>query len=144
MTREEEPQPGLFEKVVEALRRLAESPANEVPPLLVSAELKVLAELGFAPALTECASCGRPPGPGRIAVSVAVGGLLCTDCRERDPKAPAVPAGRLAALRSLAETPLARAGRVRLAPADIGAIRSFLTSFTEWRLERRLRTARFL
>ena len=41
--------------------------------------LRAMALAGWAPALTECARCGRP-GP-HAAFHVASGGLLCPDCR---------------------------------------------------------------
>jgi DNA repair protein RecO (recombination protein O) len=144
MTREEEPHPQLFDLVDAGLRLLSDAPVAELPALLASLETRTLAELGFAPSLAVCASCGKEGTERGAALSAALGGMLCADCAERDPDARPAPPGRIAALRTLAREPPDRAGRVRLSAADARAIRAWLTSFAEWRLERRLRTARFL
>jgi recombinational DNA repair protein (RecF pathway) len=83
-------------------------------------------------------------GNGSTSLSPAEGGALCADCRDRDPARLTVPPGTFQALRHLAAAPPARARRIRLSLEDERRIREFLTAFTEWRLERRLRTSRFL
>jgi DNA repair protein RecO (recombination protein O) len=143
MTREEEPHPELYYLMAQGLGLLEDVPSGQVAPLLASLELNALALLGFAPSLDSCAACGCDPERG-AALSAALGGVLCSACASKDVKARLAPPGRLRALRALAETPFDRAGRVRLSPSDAGEIRSWLTAFVEWRLERPLRTARFL
>ena len=144
MTQEEEPHPELFDLVTGTIGLLATADESDVTPLLCSAELKVLSELGFAPSLDICASCGKKAEPPGIALSVTAGGVLCAECRNREPGRTDVTPGLLSGLRALAETPVTRATRVRIGPADARRIRSFLTAFEEWRLERRLRAAQFL
>lgn len=68
----------LFMLLLGALRALAEPDAD--PPTVADAYLLRLASLmGFRPALTACAECGRP-GVLR-SFSVAQGGTVCEECR---------------------------------------------------------------
>jgi len=144
MTREEEPQPELFDLIADGIRRLSDAAPDEVPSLLAAIELRTLAHLGFAPALEGCAGCGRRDLGRAPAISVAIGGVVCPECGSRDPKARRVAPGVLGALRALGRGPGDHARRIRLSPADRRAIRAFLNAFVEWRLERALRTSRFL
>jgi DNA repair protein RecO (recombination protein O) len=144
MTREEEAHPGLYERLVGGLAVLGEAGPEEVPSVLAALEIALLGDLGFGPRLTDCAVCGRAVPTRGTFLSPSLGGVLCRECRPRDPKARALAAPVAAALRTLARTPAERAGRIRLAPEHRRAIRAFLVAFVEWQLERPLRTARFL
>jgi DNA repair protein RecO (recombination protein O) len=78
LTEEGEPALRLFLLVVGALRSLAER-AHE-PSLVLDAFLvRAMSNAGWEPALTECATCGRP-GP-HSAFNVAAGGCVCEVCR---------------------------------------------------------------
>ncbi len=144
MTREEEPQAALFDLLVGGLRLVEVAGSRTLPALTVSLELRLLALLGFAPSLDCCASCAGEVGSGAVSLSPAEGGALCPECRDRDPSRQTVQAGTFQALRHLAGTPPERARRMRLSRGDERRIREFLTAFEEWRLERKLRTSRFL
>jgi DNA repair protein RecO (recombination protein O) len=144
MAHEEEPHPGLFARVVDGLAVLGRSGPEEIAPALAALELGVLSDLGFAPSLDRCAVCGRAPSARGRALSPALGGVLCSECRPRDPKAHALPAAVAAALANLTRTSPAHAARIRRPSPALRAIRAFLTAFVEYRLERPLRTAPFL
>ncbi|MEN8148410.1 MAG: DNA repair protein RecO [Planctomycetota bacterium] len=144
MTREEEPLPGVFDLLVEGLTALSSAGDRSIPALGASLELRLLAELGFAPSLTACGSCGRELAGRERRLSVSFGGLICADCRDTEARPLTVGPGVVEALRTLAASRPRTAARLRLSRADQRAIRGFLTAFTEWRLERKLRTARFL
>ncbi len=144
MTREEEPHVELLELLLEGLSLLDSAEDAEIPALLAALELRLLGLLGFAPALTTCASCAGAIGPGSTALSPSSGGVLCGECREIDPLRMQVPAGTFQTLRHLATVAPERAGRMKVSHADARRIREFLNAFEEWQLERRLRTSRFL
>jgi DNA repair protein RecO (recombination protein O) len=144
MTREEEPLEPLYDLTRKGLARLAASDADSIPGLSCAWELRALAELGFAPSLDACVGCGRAAEAGAIRMSIRFGGVLCPDCREKDGKARTISRALLLTLRTLSRTSAERASQLRLDRRDAVAIRAFLTAFTEWRLERPLRTARFL
>jgi DNA repair protein RecO (recombination protein O) len=144
LTREEEPHPGLYDLVAGALDVLGRSGPEEIPAVLFATEIALLGDLGFAPSLESCASCGgSAEGPG-AGLSPAHGGVVCAECRSLDPRARPLARSVAGSLRALERTPPERAGRLRFRPRDRAAIRRFLTDFVEWRLERPLRTARFL
>ena len=144
MTREEEPQPGLFDLLIKGVGLIATANGRQLPALVAAVELGILAQLGFAPALDRCAACARAIGGGSVALSPQEGGALCGDCRDRDPARQTVHAGTFMTLRTLAAATPERSQRIKLSRGDERRIREFLNAFEEWRLERRLRTSRFL
>jgi len=110
-TEDYDPHPLLFDEALAALRSFgqAESLAQTTGPRLVRFELVLLRELGYTPALTSCAVCGRETPPlsgnsknqepnsktaeagswnlylgtssGGWAFSSAAGGMVCSECR---------------------------------------------------------------
>jgi len=144
LTREEEPLPEVFDLLVAGLDEIVQVPPEGIPTLGIALELRLLRELGFAPSLFLCAACGEDLSGKERHLSVSCGGLLCGDCRDGEARPVPVSAGVVESLRNLARAPLESTSRLRLSPGDARTIRSFLTGFTEWRLERKLRTARFL
>jgi DNA repair protein RecO (recombination protein O) len=78
-------------------------------------ELFVLAANGLAPSWSVCAGCGAPIEPDTEYVfSLERGGLLCPNCRGRDPLARPVAPTTVKVLRLLSREPLARIVRVRM------------------------------
>ena len=75
---EQEPSLRLFQLTLGALRALAS--AEHASTLVLDAYLlRAMASAGWAPALAECAVCGREGRHGAFAVSA--GGVVCPDCR---------------------------------------------------------------
>ncbi|MDR3308151.1 MAG: DNA repair protein RecO [Coriobacteriales bacterium] len=73
----------LFPLSVEALRCVGEVGEEGIPLIVGAAILKVVAQLGFRPALRECAVCGTPRnGDARAGAdfSCSQGGVLCEEC----------------------------------------------------------------
>lgn len=91
---EREPSLRLYLLLVGALRALADT-GRDPSLVLDSFLLRAMALAGWAPALTECATCNRP-GP-HAAFHVAAGGLLCQDCRSIGSARPALPTVELMA-----------------------------------------------
>jgi DNA repair protein RecO (recombination protein O) len=84
---EGEPAPQLFSLTVGALRAM--SGAEHTPSLVLDAYLlRAMAIAGWAPALVECAVCGRE-GP-HPAFSVPAGGAVCSGCRPAGSVSPSV------------------------------------------------------
>ncbi|MCC7012289.1 MAG: DNA repair protein RecO [Planctomycetes bacterium] len=136
--------PRLFELVERALDDFASgAPADAV---LVEFELSFLQNLGLAPALVVCASCGgsapsfeASPGEGpRVAFSSGAGGRLCRSCA-----AQARAVGRRVGTLPLAVLERADAilaGRARASAYDVRELdrtRDFVARFLEFHLERR-------
>ena len=102
--------------------------------------LKLLSISGFHPSLTACAVCGSPD----IALwSGGLGGAVCA--ADADPEARTVSAGALDLLRHLSTVDLSAAG----APSEDDEparreARGLLIGFTEYHLERRMRSVPML
>jgi DNA repair protein RecO (recombination protein O) len=144
MARETEPHPGLFDALRAGLAALEAAPEDRVGPILIALELAALRELGFAPSLARCAACGAETGGAEARLSVRQGGVVCAACREAVPDSTPVRAATLSGLLALDRLGATRAERMRLPAADEEEMRGFLDAHEEWRLERPLRTARFL
>ncbi len=144
MARETEPHPALFDALCAGLSALETASEDRTGTILIALELAALRELGFAPSLARCAACGAEAAGADARLSVRQGGVVCPACREAVPDAAPVRAATLSGLLALDRLGASRAERVRLPAAEEAEIRRFLDGHEEWRLERPLRTARFL
>jgi DNA repair protein RecO (recombination protein O) len=129
---EHEPALRLFQLTLGALRALCA--AEHASTLVLDAYLlRVMANAGWAPALSECAVCATP---GRhAAFSVAAGGAVCGDCR---------PAGATHPAPSTVELMVALvAGDWRIAdatePTHQRECSGLVAAHLQWHLERGLR-----
>lgn len=144
--------PAAFDLLGDVLHRLV---AGEDAELLARyVEITLAAMLGYQPQLTHCAHCGlplarldadgRPEWPVWLGFSVGQGGAVCPACLPAVPGAKRIAAGtvQVAAL-LLAHGSAALAGLALSAPLR-REIAETLRDYLEFRLERRLRSARFL
>jgi len=79
-TEDYDPHPALFDEAVATLGELGTAGAA-TGPRLARFELVLLRELGYAPAVTECAACSSPVMGAELAFSAAGGGVLCRACQ---------------------------------------------------------------
>ena len=113
MTPPEEGQPDVFDLLLAALRAL--SSGEDVDTALLIFEVRLLGLAGFAPRLSLCAACGSDDLPKRtLFYSPPLGGVLCAECRGRDPKSVGVPRGALAVLDRLAQGLVTRTATLEL------------------------------
>jgi DNA repair protein RecO (recombination protein O) len=98
--------------------------------------LKLLSLSGFHPSLSACAVCGTPGPHGRF--SAGQGGIVCPACAEGDAGPVAEPA--VAWLDVLARVDLAGAGEMTPPSIVRREARAMLYGFTEYYLERRMRS----
>ena len=79
----------LFDAIAGALDRLASSPSTEAREATLAGAWQIVAALGFAPSLEECAQCGSSLAADAAVTFVhSSGGALCSKC------AALAPAGR--------------------------------------------------
>jgi len=129
----DEAHPELFDVLAGALDRIAlAEPEHAYEPSLAAA-WQLLGELGFAPQLAACASCGNAIESGdQTVVHAAMGGALCASCTGKNPggrKLPRAECDRLA--RWVAgETN----GAHPIAPPEIRAHQRLLREFLEYHL----------
>lgn len=76
---EELPQPRLFSILVDFMGAL-EKRSSSFETLLIAYEAKLLAVMGSAPELEECAICGNEEPK---AFSISDGGMICPDCKKK-------------------------------------------------------------
>lgn len=143
-TEEQEPQPALFDLLLEALRRLDQAQPGDL--VLRAFEVRLLEEVGYRPLLDRCASCGRPADPsGEMAFAAAWGGLLCAACRSGQEGAERpVSAEALRALLLLQRRGLAAVQDLSLEEAAAREVEALLRWYLTYLLERPLETAVFL
>ena len=121
------------------LRALDACPADPVA-VAESFVLKLLSVSGFHPSITACAVCGSRDV--RL-WSSGLGGAVCASCA--DSGAGSVSPGALALLERLATVDLSEAGRTLEADARVHReARGLLFGFTEYHLERRMRSVPML
>ncbi|HKS53422.1 MAG TPA: DNA repair protein RecO [Pseudonocardiaceae bacterium] len=130
---EGEPALRLYLLVVGALRALADG-RRPAPLVLDAFLLRAMAAAGWAPALTECARCGRP-GPHQ-AFSVPAGGAVCPGCR---PPGAAIPSlATLELLDALMRGDWSQAQSA--APSTCRQATGLIAAHLQWHLERQLRS----
>lgn len=96
----EEAQPSLYEAVVAALDALAAAPPEAAREAALAGAWRIVAELGFAPALDECAGCHVPLAADEpVMFSHPAGGVLCARCARLQPGGRVIPPPAREALR---------------------------------------------
>jgi DNA repair protein RecO (recombination protein O) len=155
---ERHPQPELFEMIVSALGHLSDleiNPRMELSDFL----MRVLVELGYAPALGECARCGRPLSSGEqgpevspaqssgaaigLGFSPLAGGVICADCNRADSPSPPISTRAVKILRVCAAGDRDLFFRLRLDEADLAALEGALEAQLEHHLDRQLKSIDF-
>ena len=110
-TASEEPQPGLFEAVRDALHAVREAESSVLESVVLAQSWRIVALLGFEPALDACITCDRALRADEDAsFDYAAGGVRCATCAQGS-TGHRVPAHALATLRRLARgepVPIAR------------------------------------
>ncbi len=96
----EESDPELLDVVTEALDALRLAPPGAADPVALGGAWRLVAELGFAPTLDDCASCHAAIAPEAAAsFHHRAGGALCADCARLAPGARTLPPEARNALR---------------------------------------------
>ena len=98
--------------------------------------LKLLSLSGFHPSLSGCAACGAPGPNGWF--GAGQGGVVCSQCADHEAAQVSQPAVRW--LDGLARVELAGAGDMTPADPVRREARAMLYGFTEYHLERRMRS----
>jgi len=97
LTEDGDPHPRLFEAILELLGDL--SRAEQPLPALVRFQQRLLSEIGLAPELRRCLSCGRRLGPREPSYfSSTQGGTICRHCEAPFVEKRRIGAGVLAGL----------------------------------------------
>lgn len=84
----------LFEVLTDSLDRLADAPEGLSVEATLSGVWRLVAEMGFAPAIETCASCHAPvSAEAEATFSHRAGGVLCERCSRLNPGDRTLPSG---------------------------------------------------
>jgi DNA repair protein RecO (recombination protein O) len=139
---EEEPHPGFF-ALTQALLTLLEHEALDPDLGLRYLELQLLDELGYGLSFGECVAC-HAPSPAPAGFEPGEGGFVCAGCLRRLPEALRLHGGLAGLLESLASAPIGKLPDVAVPAALHRPLRELCHRLLLYRLERPLRSARYL
>ncbi|MFD0715095.1 DNA repair protein RecO [Paenibacillus sp. GCM10027626] len=107
---EEDASAFMFEQLRACLTALTE---GKDPGIVIQIyELKLLQAAGYGPEFAACAACGNVVGP--MWLSARAGGVICRNCKHRDPQAFELGDGALKLLRLFRELDLRRLGAIQV------------------------------
>ncbi|HEX5139700.1 MAG TPA: DNA repair protein RecO [Dehalococcoidia bacterium] len=107
-------------------------------------ELRLLGELGYRPALIDCAVCDRRLEPQANYWSVSAGGAVCPSCADDSLRLTPLSLNGLKMLRLLQRGTFEEASRIRLSGELAFELEQCLTDYVRYILEREVRSARFV
>jgi DNA repair protein RecO (recombination protein O) len=139
-----EPQPDLFDLLIETLRLLNEAEPEACQAVTLAAVWRLLAILGYVAPMNRCVQCEQAVDVSApMAFSAGLGGPVCPSCRP--PKGTHDLTGKTAqAIAFLQEAPWDEVRRVRLSPATATQMRSVLGARVEELAGRKLSALRYV
>jgi DNA repair protein RecO (recombination protein O) len=143
-TVDEDPHRDIYELLATALNWFANSPVDDLMLPARYYELRLLSLTGFQPRLFNCLHCGEPIQEQDQAFSADLGGLLCPNCMEIDPRARPISAVAVKVTRYLQTRPWDTVGQLRLRPAVLHEIERVMHAYLTHILERDLKSSDFL
>ena len=107
-------------------------------------ELNLLTHLGYRPELYQCLGCKSALEPTTNFFSASGGGVLCPQCREKEPVARPISLDALKVMRFLASSDYTRASRLRLSSELSSELESLMRQYIRYLLEREVKSVEFL
>jgi DNA repair protein RecO (recombination protein O) len=107
-------------------------------------ELRLMAELGYAPELGACVRCSEEAGGDWAGFSPALGGVICCSCAAKEQGWRRISAGALRTARICSNAWPGLLPRVRLTRAVAAELAAAMRAYIEYHLGRRVRSASFL
>jgi DNA repair protein RecO (recombination protein O) len=141
-TSEGEEQSGVYDLVVETLRRLSEG--RDLWLATHYFEMRLLGLVGYRPELFFCVRCRAPLKTEGSALDASQGGLVCAKCRGDEPNLLTVSAQAFEVMRFLQTRPYAACASLPLSGRVRREVENLLEAYDAYLLERRLKSASFL
>jgi len=133
----------VFELLRGSLESLARGTSEELSVILF--ETRALALGGYAIRTGRCCCCGRDyTGRGTAVFRPDRGGIACLRCQEQSTKTPPLRPSGVRALQTMQEGAVCDCADLTLTDEEIGELRAVLRLHREYRLERRLKTSRYV
>jgi DNA repair protein RecO (recombination protein O) len=130
----------MFEQLKASLEAI--ETGKEAAIVLHIMEMKMLAVAGYLPQLDACVSCGSDQG--EMSISIAQGGVLCSNCRRNDNYALHPAAAVLKLLRLFQRLDLRRLGDIEVKPNTKAQLKQIMRAFMDTYIDARLKSRSFL
>ena len=118
---------------------------NDLVRLRACFEARAMALGGYAIDFTRCCQCGRKyAGQGMAVFNQKKGGISCLKCQRESKSAPGLDPSTTALLKKMQSSPLEELPRIKWDAEEIDKIRAVMTLHMEYRLGRRLKSAKYL
>jgi DNA repair protein RecO (recombination protein O) len=133
----------VYQLLLETLHRLSEGDNGELT--LRYFELHLLAYLGYKPELNECTICKSRLQPGdENYFSAGAGGVLCPDCRRKQPLSRPISLNALKTLRYWQSNDYEKARKVKVGVELMQELEIILRQYIRYILERDLKSTAWL
>lgn len=134
----------VYDLLLETLTRLSQVPAGDGEMVLRYFELHMLHTAGYRPELFQCPACSITlPAAGRLSLSPAVGGLLCSRCSGQ-PEAYSISADAVGVLRMLQGGDYDSALKVKLGQGLTTELGKAMQEYISYVLEGRVKSVAWL
>ncbi len=145
-SQEEDRNEGLFLLLLATMHLLVEREEAQLAVITRIFELRALGLLGFQPLLEECAHCGQGLIEEKTAgFSFSQGGVICRQCKgELRDKLHPLSAGSLKMMKRLIRADYRRLNVLKLPAYAANELKSLLSGYLEYSLERELKSKKFL
>lgn len=130
----------LFQLLLESFNQIENGKDSEIVTRIF--EIKILSMFGYRPVLHRCALCQNGAEPWFF--SSREGGLLCENCRRRDPFAFFIPENVARMLYVFQTMNIAQLGEIRVKDETRALLKRTTEEFIETHTELRLKTRKFL
>ncbi len=135
--------PRVFDLLKDSLKALSDEGGNILIP--ITFEARAMAIGGYRINLEKCCICGRAyKGEGRAVFVREKGGISCLGCRQESALSPGMEPESIRALRQMQDNDLGQLKGLDLSGGCLKEIKNVLKLHREYRLEKRLKTAKFL
>jgi DNA repair protein RecO (recombination protein O) len=141
-TREAEEQAGIYELLLETLRRLSND--RDLWVALHYFEMRLLGLVGYRPELYQCVRCREPLKPEGNRLDASQGGLLCARCAEGTGGLAEVSAQAFEVMRYLQTRPYQACASLPLSSAIRREVETLLEIYDSYLMERQVKSASFL
>jgi len=139
-----EPVPKLFQTIDRAIDQIQFQPNFQ--SYFFYCLLKILAQLGYLPALESCPVCGEkiPQRPKAFLFSLAMGGFLCPKCSRQKKNLIELPLALGQTLRAFPKLKLNKIAQLKLTAQQWSSLLKLFSAFTAWHLEKPILSLQFL
>ena len=128
-----------FRLLLETLQRLSQ--ANDSGLALRYFELQLLNVTGYRPQLQHCVSCRQSLKPATSFFSPGSGGVICPDCRMKQPLSYPVSTSALKVMRRLQNSDFNTTRSLKLPPELSREVEILLRNYLQYLLEREIKSA---